>query len=81
MIEKIVTISNTLKSTAENSNYMNNLIQDIASVSEESAAGVEQAAATTQETSSSMDEIAHNADDLAKLAEQLNDEIGIFTLK
>jgi len=81
MIEKIVSISTNLKNIANNSSHMNGLIQDIASVSEEAAAGVEQAAATTEETSSSMDEISNHANELERLAEQLNDEIGVFQLK
>ena len=80
MVEKIGTISTNLKYISKNSNHMNHLIQDIASVSEESAAGVQQAAATTEETSGSMDEISYSADELAKLAEQLNDEISVFRL-
>ncbi len=66
---------------SENSDHMNNLIQDIASVSEESAAGVEQVAATTQQTSSSMDGVSRRAQELALLAEQLNDEVSVFRLE
>lgn len=80
MVEKIVSISENLHNIATGSDEVNDLIQDIASVSEEAAAGVEEAAATTEETSSSMDEVAHSADELAKLAEQLNEEIKVFKL-
>lgn len=81
MVERIIAISNHLKDISQNSDQMNDLIQNIASVSEESAAGVEQAAATTEETSNSMDEISHSADELAMLAAQLNEEIQIFKLE
>lgn len=81
IVNKIIAISTNLKLIAGNSEHMNNLIQDIASVSEESAAGVEQVAATTHETSSSMDEVSRRAQQLATLAEQLNEEIGVFKLE
>lgn len=81
MIERIVNISNHLKEIATNSDQMNDLIQDVAAVSEESAAGVEEAAATVEETSSAMDEISNSAEELARLAEQLNQEIQIFQLE
>ncbi|MEK5038149.1 methyl-accepting chemotaxis protein [Sporosarcina sp. FSL K6-3457] len=81
MVEKVIFISNNLKDIAQSSDQMNDLIQDIASVSEESAAGVEQVAATTEEIAGSMDEMSHSAEELAKLAELLNDEISVFKLE
>ena len=81
IVNKIIAISTNLKLIAGNSDHMNNLIQDVASVSEESAAGVEQVAATTHETSSSMDEVSRRAQQLASLAEQLNEEIDVFRLE
>lgn len=80
MVEKITTISGNLKNIVENGQYMNGLIEDIASVSEESAAGVEQATASSQQTSSAMDEISYNAEQLSQLAEEMNEEIGAFRL-
>lgn len=80
MIEKVFSISNNLEVIANNSNQMNNMIQDIASVSEESAAGIEEVTATSQEMSTSMEGVSENAHNLAKLAEQLNEEIGMFKL-
>src|SRR5690625_1257529 len=41
MVDKLVFISKNLKNITENSQYMNQIIEDIASDSEESAAGVE----------------------------------------
>lgn len=81
MVESVISISNNLKDIAQNSDLMNGLIQDIASVSEESAAGVEESAATTEQISSSMDEMSHSAKELARLAELLNDEISVFKLE
>lgn len=80
MVNNVDKIANRLRVIAENSEHMNNLIADIAAVSEESAAGVEQSSASTQETSSSMDEVSRNATELSKLAEQLNEEISVFKL-
>lgn len=80
MVGKMLTISNNLKTIAEDSTKMNHLIEEIASVSEESAAGVEQAAAASEQTSSTMDQVSHSAEELAKLAEQLNTEISVFRL-
>lgn len=80
MVGKMLTISNNLKTIAEDSTKMNHLIEEIASVSEESAAGVEQAAAASEQTSSTMDQVSHSAEELAKLAEQLNSEISVFRL-
>ncbi len=81
IVNKIIANSTNLKLSAGNSDDMKNLIQDIASVSEESAAGVEQVVAITHETSSSMDEVSRRAQQLASLAEQLNEEIGVFRLE
>lgn len=80
MVNNVSDIAERLRDIAEGSELMNNLIADIASVSEESAAGVEESSASTEETSSSMDEISHNADELSRLAEQLNEEISVFKL-
>ena len=78
MVDKIAFISTNLKDIAENSTMMNNLIEEIASVSEESAAGVEQAAASAQQTSSSMEEVSYSAETLAKLADELHGELRAF---
>jgi len=80
MASKITTISTNLKEIAENSHLMNGLVEDIASISEESAAGVEEVSASAQQTTSSMEEVTENANELAVLAEQLNEELQIFSL-
>src|SRR5699024_6496005 len=80
MAGKITTISTNLKEIAENSHLMNGLVEEIASVSEESAAGVEEVSASAQQTTSSMEEVTRNANQLAVLAEQLNEELQIFSL-
>lgn len=80
MVENILGIANRLKDIAENSQHMNQLIVNIASVSEEAAAGIEQTSASTHETSSAMDEIAKSADELEELATQLHEEMSVFRL-
>lgn len=80
MVENISNVADRLEEIAKNSEQMNNLITDIAAVSEQAAAGVEESSAATEETSSSMDEITANAEELAKLAEQLNKEIRAFKI-
>lgn len=80
MTDKMGVISTNLKDIATNSSNMNNLIEEIASVSEESAAGVEQTAASAQQTSSSMEEVSYSSRELAELAEQLNEELTVFSL-
>lgn len=80
MVDNITSVADRLEEIAKNSEQMNNLITDIAAVSEQAAAGVEQSSAATEETSNSMDEISSNAEELAKLAEQLNKEISAFKI-
>lgn len=80
MVESIGSVAGRLKDIAESSEQMNVLITDIASVSEEAAAGIEESSASTQQTSNAMDEISNNAEHLATLAEQLNKEINVFKI-
>ena len=80
MVENVSNVAERLGEIAISSEEMNNLISDIAAVSEEAAAGVEQSSAATQQTSSSMDQISVNAEELAELAEQLNQEINVFKI-
>lgn len=80
MVENVSNVANRLGEIATGSEEMNNLIADIAAVSEEAAAGVEQSSAATQQTSSAMDEISVNAEELSRLAEKLNREINVFKI-
>ncbi|MFD2215468.1 methyl-accepting chemotaxis protein [Metabacillus endolithicus] len=72
MISKIKTITINLEDISQDGQMMNASIQEIASVSEESAAGIEQTAATIDLARSSMEEVAQSSSYLAKLAEELN---------
>lgn len=80
MIENITTISTNLHHLAQNSETINVSIDDMASISQESAAGVEQTTATVEETAATMDEIARSANQLAGMAEELNTQLQQFKI-
>lgn len=80
VVDNIKTVSGNLADISEDSQAMNVSIDEIAGVSEQSAAGIEQTAASAEEASGSMEEVAHSSEQLAKLAEELNREIRQFKL-
>ncbi|MFT4414374.1 methyl-accepting chemotaxis protein [Fredinandcohnia humi] len=80
MVSSIQVVSDNLSAITTSSMEMNKSIDDIASVSEEAAAGVEQTAASIQQTSSSMQEVANSSEHLAALAEELNELVSQFKL-
>src|SRR5699024_192346 len=80
MVNGVTQVAEHQTQIAVGCEQMNDLISDIASVSEEAAAGVEQTSASTQQSSSALDEITHKANDLATLADDLNDEVAVFKL-
>lgn len=59
---------------------MNANLEDIASLSQESAAGIEQTSASAQQTTSTMQEVSSSSEELAKLAEELNRSVEKFTV-
>ncbi|WP_185151398.1 methyl-accepting chemotaxis protein [Peribacillus simplex] len=77
---KIQHITDELNYISTNSKNINQAIEDIAAVSEESAAGIEQVSASAQQSSSSMDEITHHASELASSAELLTEQVKKFQL-
>lgn len=81
MVENITRVSDNLANIVTSSEEMNNSIQGIASVSEQSAAGVEQTSASSQQTSSAMEEVAASSNELATLAEELNQLVQQFKLE
>jgi methyl-accepting chemotaxis protein len=81
MVSRIQVVSVNLMDIVERSEQMSQSIENIASVSEESAAGIEQTSASIQQTTSSMEEIAGTADQLSMLAEDLNNQVRRFKLK
>lgn len=80
MIENVKVTSNSLTQVASQSEHMNDSIQDIAAISEQSAAGIEQTSASSQETSYSMEEISKESQNLAQLAVDLHDIVKQFNL-
>ncbi|MCT4478898.1 methyl-accepting chemotaxis protein [Peribacillus frigoritolerans] len=77
---KILHITDELNYISINSQKINQAIEDIAAVSEESAAGIEQVSASAQQSSSSMDEITNHASELASSAELLTEQVKKFQL-
>lgn len=80
MIEKMQAISIKLKENTTTSESMDQLVKEMASISQESAAGVEQVAASTEETTSAMEQVSYNVDKLAELAAGLNQQVNVFKL-
>lgn len=80
MVDNIKVVSTNLAKTAVSCQDMNESIEEIAALSEESAAGVEQVTASSQQASSSMEEVAGSSEHLAELAEELNRMVGQFKL-
>jgi methyl-accepting chemotaxis protein len=80
MTGKVQEISDNLDQVAKSSSAMNASIENIASISEESAAGIEQTSASVTQSNHSMEEISDNAQALAELSDQLNSMISKFRL-
>lgn len=57
------------------------IMGDIASISEESAAGTQQVAASTQEQSATIEQIATDSGDLSHMAKELQKNVEVFTIK
>ena len=73
-------ITNYLDDNVKRTQLMHDAIEQIASVSEETAAAVEQTAATTQEFNSSIEEISNNTEQLASTANELKNLVHQFKL-
>lgn len=80
MATMIQSISVQLTEIAEDSGKMNESIEEIAAVSQESAAGVEQTSASAEQLLGSMEEVTNSADHLAKLAEDLSVQVSQFKI-
>lgn len=68
-------MENSLKQIVEGSQAMNTLIDEIASVSQESAAGVEETSASAEEINSSIEEVTEQSEGLVDLANNLDNLI------
>ncbi|MCH1627971.1 methyl-accepting chemotaxis protein [Ferdinandcohnia quinoae] len=77
---KIEEMATSLYNVLDNTRTINESIENIASVSEESAAAIEQVSATAQQSGSSMDEVSRSAKTLEDNAAKLNTLIQQFKL-
>ena len=80
MVKRVETITSDLAAVTERSHEFNRSIQEIAAVTEESAAGIEEVAAMTQQTNSSIEDVAISSAQLAQQAEKLNNMVQRFKL-
>lgn len=80
MNDNIKDVVNSLNDFSDSTIKINTAIDDIASISQESAAGVEETTATVEQTASSMQELNNSSEELAKLAEKLNQQVRLFNL-
>lgn len=69
--KEIEGVSNSLYEVLDNTKVINDSITNIASVSEEAAAGIEEAAASSQQLTSSVNDIRREQDNLEKEIKQL----------
>jgi len=83
-IEAIATniegMSSGLDDVVHNTVTINKSIDEMAAISEQSAAGIQETSATIEQSASSMEEIKQSAEHLAEMAEQLNSLIRRFAL-
>ncbi|SES82943.1 HAMP domain-containing protein [Natronincola peptidivorans] len=70
-VESVTTMDNTKNALAD-------LMQNLAAIAEENAAGTEEASASVEEQTASMEEIANASESLARLAEELQESIMKF---
>ena len=76
MQSQIQTISSHFNDVFQESEKINQSINQVASIAIESSAGIEQTTALIQESTSSMDEIAGNFETFANLTKELQDSVG-----
>ena len=63
-----------------NANYAGDAINNIASISQETASGTEEVAASTEEQTAVIHQIAESAESLSTLASELQESINKFLL-
>ncbi|WP_085522595.1 methyl-accepting chemotaxis protein [Tuberibacillus sp. Marseille-P3662] len=80
MAERIQSMTTNLSAAATNGQDINDSVDSIAAISEQTSAGIEQTSASVQQTNSTMEEIKSSADALSKLAEDLNNTVQNFKL-
>lgn len=80
MTENVQTVMAGLDELNNDSGKVNEAVQEIASISEESAAGVEQTSASAEEASSAMEGVANGASTLLDSAKELSDLVQQFKM-
>lgn len=78
--DTINTVSRTSKELNENADMVRGAITDIASISEETAAGTQEVAASTEEQASVVNQIAQTAKELSELSAILEERIEKFKI-
>ncbi|MCC8353944.1 methyl-accepting chemotaxis protein [Bacillus sp. AF23] len=78
--DSIKEVTDGLKQLTNQSITINQSIENIASVSEESAAGIEETFSITEQSAHSMDQVLQNAEELERLAKELNQKMDQFTI-
>ncbi|QQF63467.1 methyl-accepting chemotaxis protein [Bacillus mojavensis] len=78
--DSIKEVTDGLKQLTSQSITINQSIENIASVSEESAAGIEETFSITEQSAHSMDQVLQNAEELERLAKELNQKMDQFTI-
>ncbi|PRP51719.1 methyl-accepting chemotaxis protein [Bacillus halotolerans] len=78
--DSIKEVTDGLKQLTNQSITINQSIENIASVSEESAAGIEETFSITEQSAHSMDQVLQNAKELERLAKELNEKMDQFTI-
>ncbi|MFT4399303.1 methyl-accepting chemotaxis protein [Bacillus sp. SW14] len=78
--DSIKEVTDGLKQLTNQSITINQSIENIASVSEESAAGIEETFSITEQSAHSMDQVLQNAEELEQLAKKLNEKMDQFTI-
>ncbi|MGE6258444.1 methyl-accepting chemotaxis protein [Heyndrickxia sporothermodurans] len=79
--EKIQNISENLNVISNQGKEIDLSLENVASIAEESSAGIEQTSASIQQSTSIMNEIVANSETVANFAEELNHSIVRFKLK
>ncbi len=72
MVDKIEHITNTMVTIESDGKNVQHHVTDIASISQEAAAGIEETSATSLQTASAIEQVAHKTTSMKESVEQLN---------
>lgn len=81
MDEKVVIIADRLHTISKEAQDMNNAVQDIASIAQESTYSIEKTSSDTENIYQSMNRMDENSDNLMKLAGKLQEAVNQFNIK